>query len=66
MSAITGRRICWPAPDEVCFQGGCGACNDAPMRDITEVRDKAHELGLVRDYTWGHGRGFCNAIVQRS
>lgn len=58
---ITERKICWPKPDGVCMQGGCGYCNDKPFRSIGEVEAKAYNLGLTKDFRWGKSRNFCNA-----
>lgn len=33
----TWRRICWPNPDRVCLQGGCGYCNTHPFRTVDAI-----------------------------
>lgn len=32
------RRICWPDPDAVCLEGGCGYCRDADFHTYAEIR----------------------------
>lgn len=53
VSAITYRKICWPTPDAVCMQGGCGYCNDNPMRSIITVRAYARTHDMMKDFRYG-------------
>ncbi|QOP65418.1 hypothetical protein SEA_ROYALG_87 [Gordonia phage RoyalG] len=76
MHNIVARRICWPNPDAVCLEGGCGYCNMSPYRDIEEIEAYARAAGDVGNrgnnklkpswqaYTWGLERKFCNADVR--
>lgn len=31
------RRICWPDPDAICLEGGCGYCQHEPPRAKADV-----------------------------
>lgn len=56
------RRICWPNPDGVCLEGGCGYCNYERFRDVKSIRkyvDKHPEL--EKDFIYGMQRGWNNA-----
>jgi hypothetical protein len=61
---MVSRRICWPTPDAVCLQGGCGYCNDSRFRSLNTIRKYAESNGLLQDYIWGYQRWFCNAEVR--
>jgi hypothetical protein len=42
-----GRRICWPDPDATCLEGGCGWCQDNPVRSWSSIADYARTAGQV-------------------
>lgn len=65
MSGPHERRVCWPRPDAVCLQGGCGYCNDHDFRSLTEVFAYARSSGQTRDYWLGWDNYWWNRIDVR-
>jgi hypothetical protein len=65
MSWVEMRKICWPKPDAVCMQGGCGYCNDYPYRGLGTIERYARENGLIKDFRWGESHLFCNAMTTK-
>lgn len=51
---VQQRRICWPAPDLTCLEGGCGYCNSHRFRDVAGIL-RAVKRGLVRPVNRGNG-----------
>lgn len=60
------RRICWPAPDEVCLQGGCGYCNDHRPVFIDAIMADARKRSPrhFEAFWTGLQNNFYNAIVE--
>lgn len=57
MKLITQRKICWPNPDAVCLEGGCGYCNYEKFHTIDEIRkhvDKHPKLEKAFNYGSSH------------
>lgn len=50
---MTERRICWPNPDAVCLQGGCGYCNEKPFQPLDKILRYAQRHGLPESYRYG-------------
>lgn len=58
------RRICWPNPDAVCLQGGCGYCNTYRFRNVTSIEkwvDKQHRPELTESFQYGQTNNWFNA-----
>lgn len=58
---ITERRICWPYPDKVCLEGGCGYCNDNNFLPLDQIQEYAEQENMLTAYWWGLERHFNNA-----
>lgn len=43
----TKRRICWPAPDATCLEGGCIYCNDNPFRAVSTIERYARSVSML-------------------
>lgn len=41
------RHICWPNPDATCLEGGCGHCNEYPLRSIKQIREYVQKAGQL-------------------
>lgn len=60
------RRICWPNPDHVCLEGGCGYCNYEQFRDVSEIGDYVDEHPELRkSFAFGRDSGWNNAQKRR-
>lgn len=47
-------RICWPDPDKVCLQSGCGHCADSmTVLRVTSVAEYAAQRGWGEDFAYG-------------
>lgn len=60
----TERRICWPDPDRVCLEGGCGYCNQHVFRDLDEIQrwaENAPDPRLWQAWVFGLQNDFWNA-----
>lgn len=58
------RRICWPYPDAVCLQGGCGYCNLSPFRSVGTLYAYARERNLLDALDYGISNNFFNIDVR--
>lgn len=56
-------RICWPNPDKVCLQSGCGHCQDSlHVLRVTSVSEYAAENGMGKDFAYGLGCNWANRM----
>lgn len=55
MTKYVGRKrwICWPDPDAVCLEGGCGHCVDHELVALSRVAAYARAHGLVEHFVYG-------------
>lgn len=57
LSQVDGNRrirICWPKPDKVCLQSGCGHCADSPtLKTIQDVARYAERNEMGEDFAYG-------------
>lgn len=65
MTRVAARRICWPNPDEVCLQGGCGYCNEGDFQTLEAIYAYAVTVGLLRDYRIGWDNYWYNRVEVR-
>ncbi|AXH68138.1 hypothetical protein SEA_TEATEALATTE_81 [Gordonia phage Teatealatte] len=61
---VTALKICWPGPDGVCLQGGCGYCHTSQFVSIPEIEAYAKAEGFWYDYCYSRERGFPNFRVR--
>lgn len=60
------RKICWPDPDRVCLEGGCGYCRmDGDWKKISTVENYSKRAGLHDHFIWGLARDFVNAPTRK-
>lgn len=65
MNRSDSRRICWPNPDSVCLQGGCGYCNDGDFQTLETIYGYARTNELLRDYRIGWDNAWYGRVEVR-
>lgn len=67
VSREDSRMICWPNPDGVCLQGGCGYCNSCgELKKVADIEKFAELAGLTKDFQDGLKNDFFNAKVVKA
>lgn len=57
------RRICWPNPDATCLEGGCGHCDEQPLRSIDKIRRYAERAGELQNRYGGKTKNALEAFL---
>lgn len=55
------RKICWPDPDAVCIEGGCGYCNRYRYQSVDRIERFAQKNGLMDAFDFGLNHNWNNA-----
>lgn len=71
VAGVEQRKICWPDPDSVCLEGGCGYCNSGVWKSVEAIEVYAYKVGIKtlegggtadypRSFRWGRDYGWPN------